>query len=153
MYEMALAESILDVVLRAANGEHVREVRIQAGALQRIVPESLRSCFEQAAAGTPAAEAALTVDEIPARIGCNRCRAQVELTIPPFVCARCGASDVEFLGGGELQVEGVELDSGWLHRPGAYGCDEISTGEPDPLREHIERLRRVKASLDRYLTR
>ena len=153
MYEMALADNILGIVLQAANGERVREVRVQAGALQRIVPESLRACFEQMAADTPAEFAALTVDEIPARIGCNRCLAQVELTIPPFVCARCGASDVEFLGGDELAVEGVELDSGWLHRPGAYGDDDLCAGEPDTLNEHIQRLRQIRASLDRYLSR
>jgi hydrogenase nickel incorporation protein HypA/HybF len=149
MYEMALAEEILDVVLRAANGEHVREVRVLAGALRRVVPESLRFCFEQAAAGTSAADAALTVDEIPARIGCCRCLAQVELTIPPFVCAHCWASDVEFLGGDELLVESVELDSGWLHRPGAYGSDDVTIGEPDELTDAILRLRRARAALDR----
>lgn len=153
MYEVSLAEEILDVVLRAANGEHVREVRVHAGALQRIVPESLRACFERAAAGTPAADAALTIDEIPARIGCNRCPARVELTIPPFVCARCGASDVEFLGGDELVVESVELDSGWLHRPGAYGIDEVLSEEPEVLHGHIQRLRRASAMLDRYVRR
>ena len=153
MYEMALAESILDVVLQVANGEHVREVRVHAGALQRLVPESLRACFEQVAAGTPAAEAALTVDEIPARIGCRRCLAQAELTIPPFVCARCGGSDVEFLGGDELQVESVELDSGWLHRPGAYGGEDVGGSESDELDRHIQRLRRARVMLDRALRR
>jgi hypothetical protein len=91
--------------------------------------------------------------EIPARIGCNLCLAQVELTIPPFVCARCGASDVEFLGGDALQVDSVELDSGWLHCPGAYGNDDLSAGEPDTLNDHLQRLRRMRASLDRYLRR
>src|SRR4051794_39781190 len=119
MHEMALAKAILDVVLEVAAGQRVREVRVQAGSLQRVATESLQACFEQVAAGTPAETARLTVDEIPARIGCNACGLQVELTDPPFVCVRCGASDVEFLGGGELLVDGVELDSGWLHRLGA----------------------------------
>jgi hydrogenase nickel incorporation protein HypA/HybF len=116
---MELAETILDVVLDVAEGQRVHEVRVQAGSLQRVVTHSLQTCFEQVAAGTPAESARLTVDEIPARIGCNACGTQVELTLPPFVCARCGTSDVEFLGGGELLVDGVELDSGWLHRLGA----------------------------------
>lgn len=119
MHEQALAESILDVVLEVAGGQRVHEVRLQIGSLQRVGADSLQTCFEQLAAGSPAEAARLTVDEIPARIGCNACGAQVELTIPPFVCARCGASDVEFLGGGELLVDGVELESGWLHRIGA----------------------------------
>lgn len=119
MQEMALAEAILGMVLDVAAGQRGHEVRLQVGSLQRVGPDSLQACFEQVAAGTTAEAARLTVDEIPARIGCNACGATVELTIPPFVCARCGASDIEFLGGGELLVDGVELESGWLHRIGA----------------------------------
>jgi hydrogenase nickel incorporation protein HypA/HybF len=119
MHEQALAEAILGVVLDLAGGQRVHEVRLQIGSLQRVGADNLQACFEQIAADTPAEDARLTVDEIPARIGCNACGAQVELTIPPFVCARCGASDVEFLGGVELLVDGVELESGWLHRIGA----------------------------------
>jgi hypothetical protein len=69
------------------------------------------------------------------------------------VCARCGASDVEFLGGDELLVESVELDSGWLHRPGAYGSEEVTTGETDVLSDAIRRLRGAYAALDRYRRR
>jgi hydrogenase nickel incorporation protein HypA/HybF len=137
MHEMTLAEAILGVVLEVADGQHVREVRVQAGALQRIVPDSLQRCFEQAAAGTAAADAVLTVDETPARIGCRSCLAQIELTMPPFLCARCGESDVEFLSGDELLVDGVELDSGWLHRFGAYGSGTVTANAPSAhLAEH-----------------
>jgi hydrogenase nickel incorporation protein HypA/HybF len=113
MHEMVLAEGILDVVLQAADGRPVRQVRVLAGALQRVVPDSLQRCFERAAAGTPAAEALLTLEESPAHLFCRRCRIQTHLTIPPFLCGRCGDSDVEYLGGAELLVEGVELDTGW----------------------------------------
>jgi hydrogenase nickel incorporation protein HypA/HybF len=126
VHELTLAEAILGVVLDVAEGQHVREVRVRAGALQRVIPVTLQDCFAQVAAGTPAADAVLTVDEAPARIGCHLCLAQVELTIPPFVCARCGASDVEFLSGDELLVDGVELDSGWLYRPGAYRSEGVA---------------------------
>lgn len=128
MHEMTLAEAILGVVLDVVDGRHVREVRVRAGALQRIVPDSLQRCFAQAAAGTSAADAVVTVDEAPALIGCRACRAESELTVPPFVCARCGESDVEFLAGGELLVDGVELDTGWLYRPGAATNDGAGAG-------------------------
>ena len=119
MHEMTLAEAILGVVLDVADGRHVREVRVRAGALQRIVPDTIQDCFAQVAAGTSAGQAVVTVDEAPARIGCRACRVESELTVPPFLCARCGESDIEFLSGDELLVDGVELDSGWLYRPGA----------------------------------
>jgi hydrogenase nickel incorporation protein HypA/HybF len=130
MHEMALAEGILAVVLEVADGHPVKEVRVRAGALQRIVPESLQFCFELAAAGTSAAEATVTVDETPAVILCHECQAKAELTTPPFMCGRCGGSNVEYLAGDELMVDGVELDTGWLHRPGAYGGDPVTANVP-----------------------
>src|SRR5688500_19874498 len=86
MYEMPLAEGILAVVLEVARGEHVREIRVRAGALQRLVPDSLQRCLDRVAAGTPAEDAVLTVDVEPAQIACGSCEAVYELTTPPFMC-------------------------------------------------------------------
>src|SRR5690349_7077672 len=99
MHEMALAEGILDVVLQAAEGHPVRQVRVRAGALQRVVADSLQFCFELAAAGTPVAEAILVLEGTPACLRCRRCQAETALTQPPFLCGRCGDSNVEYLSG------------------------------------------------------
>ena len=48
MHEMALAEGILSVVLDASGGANVRKVDLQVGALQLVVPESLRFSFAEA---------------------------------------------------------------------------------------------------------
>ena len=65
MHEMPLAEGILEVVLQVAEGQPVRQVRVRAGALQRVVPDSLQFCFELAAAGTPAEPAYLDIEIAP----------------------------------------------------------------------------------------
>jgi len=93
------------------------------------VTDSLQACFQQAA-GSTAEGARLIVDEVPARIGCDACGSRVELTMPPFLCARRGSSDVEFLGGGELLVDGVELDSDRQLRPDAYNSP-LMTAAPE----------------------
>ena len=99
MHEMPLAEGILDVVLQAASGHPVRQVRVRAGALQRVVPDSLQFCFELAAADTEAAEARLAVEIVAARLRCRRCDAETDLMTPPFLCGACGDPDVAYLSG------------------------------------------------------
>lgn len=137
MHEMPLAEGILAVVLQAADDQPVRRVRVRAGALQRVVPDSLQFCFELAAADTPAADARLLVENVPARLRCRRCRAETERSSPPFLCGACGDPDVEYVGGDELLVDGVELDSGWRLRPGVRDDDTIAARvPPGHLEEH-----------------
>jgi len=71
--ETALAEGVLGVVLDASEGRVVRRVRLRVGTLQQVMPDSLRFCFLLAAQGTPAAEAALELEETPARARCKLC--------------------------------------------------------------------------------
>lgn len=127
---MPLAEGILEVVLQAADGHPVRQVRVRAGALQRVVPDSLRFCFELAAAGTPAEAARLDVEIRPAGLRCRRCRAETALVAPPFLCGACGDPDVAYLSGDELLVDGVELDTGWRFRPGVDESAVVAANVP-----------------------
>jgi hydrogenase nickel incorporation protein HypA/HybF len=64
MHELGLAEGILAVVLDVAGSERVERVRVSVGALQRVVPDSLRFSFEVAAQETLAANAVLDVEII-----------------------------------------------------------------------------------------
>jgi hydrogenase nickel incorporation protein HypA/HybF len=112
MHEMALAEGILGVVLDAAHGQPVRRVRVRVGALQRVLPESLRFCFELAAQETAAAGAAVDIDEVLARVRCRGCRAESPVEDAVFQCRACGAFDVEVVAGQELLVAGLELEDG-----------------------------------------
>jgi hydrogenase nickel incorporation protein HypA/HybF len=65
MHELALAQGVLDIVLDVARDEPVRLVRVRVGELQRVLPESLRFCFQLVAQDSPAAQAELVIDEVP----------------------------------------------------------------------------------------
>lgn len=147
MHEMSLAEGILEVALQAAEDQPIRRVRVRAGALQRIVADSLQFCFELAAAGTPAAEALLDLAILPARLRCRRCQAESELMQPPFLCAACGDPDVAYVGGDELLVDGVELDSGWRYRPGFAGGRTVTANVPS---DHLESHARAELEAHRH---
>jgi hydrogenase nickel incorporation protein HypA/HybF len=62
LHELGLAEGILAVVLEVAARERVERVRVSVGELQRVVPDSLRFCFELAAQDTLASQATLDVE-------------------------------------------------------------------------------------------
>lgn len=119
MHEMALAEAILAVVRDVAQDHRVRCVRLRVGALQQVVPDTLRFCFLLAAQDTPAAAAHLELQEVPARLRCQRCGAEETAQALVLLCPRCGASEVQLIAGDELLVDGVELEDGWRYRPGA----------------------------------
>jgi len=130
MHEVALAKSILQVVLEAAEGERVTSVRVQVGKLQTVVPDSLEFSFQLVAADTSAAGAALELEEIPARLRCRQCGAESDIDLPPFYCRQCAASDVEVISGDAVLVDAVELESGEIIGRRTVSADEI-------LQEHI----------------
>jgi hydrogenase nickel incorporation protein HypA/HybF len=139
MHEMPLAEGILEVALQAADGQPVRRIRVRAGALQRVVQDSLQFCFELAAADTPAAEALLDVTILPAHLRCRRCHAESDLMAPPFLCGACSDPDVQYVSGDELLVDGVELDAGWRFRPGLDDGTLVAANVPaGHLEEHAQ---------------
>jgi hydrogenase nickel incorporation protein HypA/HybF len=65
MHEVALAQAILDTVLDIADGQQPRAVRVRAGEILAVSPESLQFCFELVAQDTSAAQAQLDVDIVP----------------------------------------------------------------------------------------
>jgi hydrogenase nickel incorporation protein HypA/HybF len=131
MHEMALAEGILQIVLDAAEGEKVRKVSLHVGRLQMVAPDSLEFSFQLVAAGTPAAEASIEMQETPAVLRCGQCGAESELDLPPFNCRHCGASDVEVISGDEVLVDSVELENGETIRRRVVPASEI-------LEEHMK---------------
>jgi len=131
MHEMALAEGILSVVLDAAGDQPVRKVDLRVGALQLVVPESLQFSFQLASDGTLAQNAAINIEDVPARLRCKQCHAETVLRQPPFQCEHCSSSDIEIVSGEEVLVEAVELENGEIIRRREVDADEI-------LREHMK---------------
>jgi hydrogenase nickel incorporation protein HypA/HybF len=114
---MGLAQDILSVVVAVADGHAVERVSVRVGVLQRVVPESLRFCFQLASQDTCAANALLDVEETEARVLCRRCRSESRVDSAAFACGSCGTFDVELVAGTEASVEAVKLPTGWRRRP------------------------------------
>ena len=81
MHELGIMESTLDAVMKAARENGARRVHrivLRVGALSGAEPAALRFAFGIAARGTPAEEAVLDIDTVPARARCADCGIEFE---------------------------------------------------------------------------
>jgi hydrogenase nickel incorporation protein HypA/HybF len=110
MHELALAEAVVAIAEENARGRRVARVELEVGRLRQVVPDALAFSFELVAQGTVVEGAELEIEEVPVTIACRACAAQADVDEFPFVCAACGALDVEVIGGEQLQVVALELE-------------------------------------------
>jgi hydrogenase nickel incorporation protein HypA/HybF len=108
MHELAITQSIVDMVSERVPDGRVVAVYLTIGRISGVLPDAVRFCFDAVAAGTPAEGAALTITEPPGRGRCRTCGRESGFDAGPAICA-CGAADVEVLGGAELIVTALEL--------------------------------------------
>ncbi len=110
MHELAIADSVVQIASRHADGRQVTKVCLKVGHLRQVVPSALAFSFELVAQGTPVEGAELEMEEVPVTGKCSGCGAESQLTEFPLQCAACGSFDLEVLQGEELYVESLELE-------------------------------------------
>jgi hydrogenase assembly chaperone HypC/HupF len=114
MQEYSLAQSILDVAAEQCGGQGctvVEAIRVRLGAATGVRPEALGSAFDELKGNTPAKDAVLNIELVPAGGTCRACGGEVGLVGAgePAVCPRCGSTDMEDNGGREMEITGMEL--------------------------------------------
>jgi hydrogenase nickel incorporation protein HypA/HybF len=110
VHELSIAQAVLDVAVRHANGRPVAVVELKIGHLRQVVPSALEFAFELVAQGTPLEGAELDMEVVPAAGACRTCGAETDLPQFPLCCRHCGSFDVEVTRGEELQVDSLELE-------------------------------------------
>ena len=117
MHEMAIAQSILRIVLSSAqqnDATKVKTVRIRAGELRGIVQSQLSFLFEFVTKDTIAEGAALDVEVVPIKVKCKSCE-HVFTVVGPI----CESGDV--LGHDRVLPPSREGDVLLIANAGAYG--------------------------------
>ena len=110
MHELSIAESVVRIASRQADGRRVTKVQMKVGHLRQVVPSALAFGFELLAEGTPVEDAVLEMEQVPAEGRCRGCGAESRLGSFPLQCRGCGSFDLEILKGEELLVESLELE-------------------------------------------
>lgn len=113
MHELSIATNIVEIArehVRRQGGGRVTVVTLRIGRLSCVHEDALRHGFDLATEGTELAGAALVVIEVPVRIWCPACEAEVELPgIQRFACPACGHLSGDVRTGRELDIESIQI--------------------------------------------
>ena len=110
MHEVSLAEGVIDVVERAAEGAHataVSEVRVAVGELSNVEIEALAFAFESVKKGTVANNAKLVIDRPEGRA----CPKDVPYHRFGDACPICGGYQVVVSGGRDMRVVDIKAST------------------------------------------
>lgn len=113
MHEMALTESIVDILQEEARRSafsRVKLVRVEIGALGHVDPGALAFCFDAVSRGTIADGAKLDILTRPGEGWCFDCERTTPLTERFGDCAHCGGRRVQLTGGDEMRVKEMEVE-------------------------------------------
>ncbi len=110
MHELAIAESVVRIAERHADGRRVTKVYLKVGHLRQVVPSALAFGFELVAQETSVEGAELVLEEVPATGKCRACGSESRLESFPLQCKACGGFDLEIVAGEELYVESLEIE-------------------------------------------
>ena len=115
MHEMALAQSMLEIVEQAARenrAPRVTVVRVEVGALSHVEPDALRFCFDVVTRGSLADGARFDIRVIPGAAWCMPCATTVPLARLGEPCPRCGSYQLAVSAGDAMRVSEIEIASG-----------------------------------------
>jgi hydrogenase nickel incorporation protein HypA/HybF len=112
MHEMTLMGEVREIVVQAAKQhkfKRVKRVVLEIGRLSGVQAEAMRFCFDVVMEHTPAAGAALEIEELPGIAWCGTCAKGVEITSRVEPCPHCHGMPGKILQGTEMRVKGLEV--------------------------------------------
>jgi len=112
MHEMAIAESMLEIVentARSNGAARVKVVRLEIGALAHVAPDALRFCFDAVTRGGIADGAELGIVTTPGAAWCMPCGETMPLQRLGEACPRCGSYQLTVTQGDEMRVKEIEI--------------------------------------------
>jgi hydrogenase nickel incorporation protein HypA/HybF len=110
MHELSIADALVRIACRHADGRRVESVEVKVGHLRQVVPDALAFAWTLVAEGTDAEGAELIIEEVPAAGVCRGCGAESEWDAFPLACTACGSFDVELVRGEELLVDALVIE-------------------------------------------
>jgi hydrogenase nickel incorporation protein HypA/HybF len=108
MHELAITQSVVDMVVERTAGRQVSLVRLEVGGLSGVVPDAMEFCYELLTSGTSLEGSTLVVEKTPGAAHCRSCGQDFALADLILLCP-CGSADVDVIAGRELRVLSVEL--------------------------------------------
>jgi len=113
MHELSIVANLFEILDEQAKEKEAKKiitVKLKVGKLSGVVPEFLETAFDVYKKETIAESAKLKIEEVPLRVKCRRCSAEIVKDDFIFVCSSCGSRELETLSGAELLLEKIEME-------------------------------------------
>lgn len=113
MHEVALCESILQIIEDESNKKgftRVRIVRLEIGELSCVDNDALRFSFDVVMKHSVAEHAQLHIINVPGTARCNACEQDVGLENRFDPCPLCGNTRLTITGGEQMRVKELEVE-------------------------------------------
>jgi hydrogenase nickel incorporation protein HypA/HybF len=107
VHEVSLAQSVLDIVERAASAQRfarVTQLTLEVGALAAVDPAALQFALEAVAHGSLLEGAQFTLHTPPGRAFCFGCAEEVSVLARGHACPRCGSYRLHVTQGDDVRV-------------------------------------------------
>jgi hydrogenase nickel incorporation protein HypA/HybF len=113
MHEMSLCESVIQILEDEAmkQGFHkVKQLWLEIGSLSHVEPEAMAFSFEAIKQNTLAADAKLTIIDIPGIAWCMNCAKNVAIQQRFDACPECGGIELQIAEGEEMRIKELEVE-------------------------------------------
>ncbi|MCL4530465.1 MAG: hydrogenase maturation nickel metallochaperone HypA [Chloroflexi bacterium] len=113
MHELAVTQSVLDIVLRHAKdagAKRVTDIHIAIGELSTNVDDSVQFYWDIIAKGTIAEGAKLHFRRVPAELQCMACFEKYHPDDGELVCPKCGSVGAKIIAGEEFSLEAIDVE-------------------------------------------
>lgn len=113
MHELSIIANLFEILEEKAKEKKAKKivsVKLKVGKLSGVVPEFLITAFDIYKKDTIASDAKLGIEEVPIKIYCQKCKAEMIIDDFVFICSECGSRELKTLSGTELFLEKMELE-------------------------------------------
>jgi hydrogenase nickel incorporation protein HypA/HybF len=113
MHELAVTESIMDIVRRhaeRAGASRVLRIHLVIGELSSIVDDSVQFYFDFLSRDTIAAGAELVFRRLPIGLICTACQHRWQPADADWTCPACGVASARIDTGREFYIDSIEVE-------------------------------------------
>ena len=135
MHEITAMQGVMRAALESlskAGGKRVTNVQLILGASSHVSADAAYQLFEVLAKGTPAENASLTIEWLPAAYRCLACQHSFESSEPSFqvICPKCGELALEIAHRDVCAVRAIDVTCD-------EGNEEINEMIVSPVSERV----------------
>lgn len=114
MHEMAIVQSIIDIMEQQATLHHAKKivrVSLEFGALTGVMPAAITFGFEVLAKGGIAEGAEVEITIVPIKVHCVDCGKETVMEVYQPFCPVCSSASLHIIQGrDEMRIASLEVD-------------------------------------------